>query len=216
MKSLTGVIKYSGVICIPLYIIFTFISFLFSNNMSPLTNWLSDFGNPLTNPSGAVYYNTGCIIVAVLLDVFYISIFQWYRNRKIRRKYVISYIGAQVSGIIASVFLVLASIFPLGTNTSLHSTFSRFNMIGIDTFMVFTAIAFIMNPNIRKWVGILGFFTAVFNIITTNAFSLLYIAEWIYYLLFMIYMVAILLNHGKIVSMKSDLAGKDLVRSSSL
>jgi hypothetical protein len=194
-----NIFKYVGVVCIPIYIIFTFISHLYNISINPLTNWLSDFGNPLINPSGALFYNAGCTIVAVLLIVFYIGMFQWYKNNKIERKYTISYICAQVSGIISSVFLVLASIYTLGTNTGLHSTFGMIHMIGIDCFMDFTAIAFFMNPEIEKWIGVFAFIAAIFNIVTTNAFSELYIAEWIYFLLFMIYMVIILLNHDKIV-----------------
>jgi hypothetical protein len=216
MKSVNVAIKYAGVICIPIYMTFTYISYLYSTNVTPLTNWLSDLGNPLENPSGAISYNMGCIIAASLLLVFYVGIFQWYKNHKIRKKYIISYIGAQISGIIASAFLVLASIFPLGTFTSLHSKFSLVNMVGMDSFMVFTAIAFIMNPNIKKWIGFYGFFTAIFNIVTTNAFSLLYIAEWIYILLFMIYIAVITLNYDKIANMKQDLAGKNSMSDSSV
>jgi hypothetical protein len=146
-----------------------------------------------------MFYNIGCIIVAALLVVFYIGIYQWYKNRKIGKKYIISYVSAQISGIISSIFLVLASIFPLGANTDLHSAFSLINMIGMDCFLSFTAIAFLMNPNIKKWIGITAYLPVVFNIVTTNAFSLLYFAEWIYFLLFMIYLVIITLNYDKIV-----------------
>jgi hypothetical protein len=199
MKNGNVIFKYVAVICIPIYVIFTFISHLYNTKINPLTNWLSDFGNPLKNPSGALFYNLGCIFVASLLIVFYIGIYQWYKNRKIAKKYIISYVCAQISGIIASIFLVLASIFPLGNNTDLHSTFSLINMIGIDCFLSFTATAFLMNPNIKKWIGITAYLVAVFNIVTTNAFSSLYIAEWIYFLLFMIYMLIITMNYDKIV-----------------
>ena len=199
MKDVNTAFKYAGVICIPVYIVFTFISHLYNTKINPLTNWLSDFGNPLLNPSGAFFYNIGCMIVAALLIVFYIGMYQWYKNRKIGMKYIISYVIAQISGIVASAFLVLASIFPLGTYTDIHSTFSLVNMIGMDFFLSFTAIAFLMNPNIKKWIGITAYLSAVFNIITMNAFESLYIAEWIYFLLFMIYMVIIAFNYDKIV-----------------
>lgn len=192
-------LKYAAVISIPVYVVFTFISHLFNNKIAPLTNWLSDFGNPLLNPSGALIYNMGCIIVAALLFVFSIGMYQWYKNRKIKKKYRISYICAQLSGMIASIFLVLASVFTLGTYTSLHGIFGMLHMIFTDCFMEFTAIAFLMNPNIEKRIGIFAFLVAGFNIVTTNAFSSLFIAEWIYFLLFMIYMVIITLQYDKLV-----------------
>ena len=199
MKYENIVFKYAGVVCIPIYIVFTFISHLYNTEMNPLTNWLSDFGNPVENPSGALVYNMGCIIIAALLVVFYIGIGQWYKDRKIEKKYIICYIGAQISGVIASVFLVLASVIPLGINNELHGKFSLLNMIGIDFFLSFIAIALFMNPNIKKWIGIFAYLSAVFNIVTTNAFSLLYIAEWIYFMLFMIFMAILTLNYDKIL-----------------
>lgn len=155
----------------------------------------------------------GCIVVAILLVVFYIGICQWYKDRKIEKKYVICYIGAQISGIIASVFLVLASVIPLGINDELHGTFSLMNMIGTDLFLSFIAIALFLSPNIKKWIGVFAYLTAIFNIITTNAFSLLYIAEWIYFLFFMIFMAILTLNYDKIlhyeaIPEKQDLTGK--------
>lgn len=208
MKYAKIVFKYAGVVCIPVYIIFTFISYLYNTEINPFKNWLSDFGNPVENPSGALFYNMGCIIVAVLLVVFYIGMYQWYKDRKIERKYVICYIGAQISGIIASVFLVLASVIPLGINNGLHGEFSQLNMIGIDFFLSFTAIALFMNPNIKKWIGIFAYLSAIFNMYTMNAFSALYIAEWIYFLLFMIVMAILMLNYDKILQSEIK-PGKD-------
>lgn len=199
MKNVNKIFKYAGVICIPLYVIFTFISHLYNTKINPVTNWLSDFGNPIENPSGAVFYNMGCIVVAIMLVVFYIGICQWYKGFKIAKKYVICYVIAQISGIIASISLVFAAIFPLGTNNALHSAFSTVNMLGMDFFLSFTAIALFLNPNIKKWIAIFGYASAVFNIITMNAFSSFYISEWIYFTLFMIYAAIITVNYDKIM-----------------
>lgn len=197
MKKASWILRFAGVICIPVYIIFTFFSHLYNLNISPVTNWLSEYGNPVENPGGALLYNIGCTIVAALLIVFYIGISQWYKNRKVLKKYVICYICAQITGIIGCIFLILTAVYPLGVNDSLHGTFSLLNMIGMDCFLSFIAIAFLMNPNIKKWIGIFMYLSAIFNIITTNGFSSLYIAEWIFFLLFMINMVIITLNYDK-------------------
>lgn len=194
-------------VCIPVYLIFTFISHLHKRDINPVANWLSDYGNPFLNPSGALLYNMGCIIVAVLLAVFYAGMFKWYMNRKIARKYVICYVCAQISGIAASVFLVLASLVPLGVNDGLHGVFSTLNMIGMDSFLSFTALAFFLNPDMKKWIGVMGYLSAVFNVITMNAFSSLYIAEWIYFLLFMAYMAIIFYNYENIVKNEGIPAG---------
>jgi hypothetical protein len=197
MKPYNPVLKFAGAAAILAYIGFTFVSHLFSPAMNPLGNWLSDYGNPVLNPSGALLYNLGCILTTVLLALFYIGLGQWYRGGHAPKKYSVCYIFAQITGLAACVFLVLASLVPLGTNESLHGTFSMLNMIGMDSFLSFTAVAVFMNPEVNSLIGVLGFFTSFFNIVTTNAFTDLYIAEWIYFLLFMAFVALITANYGK-------------------
>lgn len=197
MRALDKLWKYAGVASIAVYVVFTFVSHLFAPSISPLADWLSDYGNPLLNPGGALFYNMGCIIVAVLLAVFYLGLARWYRQRKAARKYAVCYICAQVSGIASSVFLVLASLVTLGVNDSLHGTFGMLHMIGLDCFMAFIAIAVFMSPKVNKAIGILGYLIVAFNIVTTNAFTDLYFAEWIYFALFMAYILLITLNYKK-------------------
>jgi hypothetical protein len=203
VKNFHFVSRYAGIVCIPVYVAFTFISHIFNTKINPLINWLSDFGNYTLNPSGALFYNAGCILVALLLAVFYLGLAEWYKKREIEKKYIICYVCARISGIAASVFLVLASVLTLGTNDALHGTFSMLNMIGMDCFIVFTSIAFVLHPDIKSRIGITGFIAVAFNIVTMNFFSDFYLAEWIYFMLFMIYVVIVTVNYNKLVQYKS-------------
>ena len=197
LKSFNPIFKYVGIAAGAVYIVFTFTSHLFNTALTPMTDWLSNYGSPVLNPSGALFYNLGCILTAAILVVFYFGISQWYRGGRVAKKYTVSYVCAQVSGLAASCCLVVASLFPIGTS-SLHNTFGMMNMIGINCFMSFLSIAIFMHPHVNKAVGILGIFTATFNIITTNAFKNMYIAEWIYFSLFIIYIVLITINYDKL------------------
>lgn len=191
MPGYNPVLKYAGAASIPVYLAFTFVSHLYNKSINPLGNWLSDYGNPMLNPSGAWSYNLGCILVAVLLSVFFVGITQWYRGGRTAKKYTICFVCAQIFGVASNVFLVLAALIPLGVNDSLHGRLGMLHMIGMDCFISFIAIALFLNPKSGKWVGILGYATAAFNIVTTNAFTNLFVAEWIYFLLFMIYIVLV-------------------------
>ena len=193
MKSFYPIYRYAGIAAAAVYIGFTFTSHLFNTALTPMTDWLSNYGSPVLNPSGAWLYNLGCILTAMILAVFYLGFSQGYRGGEIAKKYTICYICAQVSGLAASGCLIVASLFPIGTS-SLHSTFGMMNMIGINCFLSFMSIAVFMHPHVNKAIGILGILTAAFNIITTNAFTDLYVAEWIYFLLFIIYIVLITIN----------------------
>jgi hypothetical membrane protein len=198
------VMKYSGVAAIPIYIGFALASYLQNPQITPLQYWLSDLGNYVLNPSGAWLYNVGCILAAILLAVFYIGMYRWYRGFTLPKKYLVSYLIAQVGGIAGSIFLVLAAVFTLGTYTPLHSFFSAANMIGMNFFIAFTATAFVMNPHINKGIAIFGFVTVMFNIVTTNAFSALYIAEPVYLVLFMLYVVIVTSQDDRLVQFGKD------------
>jgi hypothetical protein len=167
-----------------------------------MENWLSDYGNPLLNPGGAVFYNAGCVMTALLLAVFYIGMIRWYKRGCDARKTNISFAGAQFSGLMGSVFLIMTAVFTLGTNTQLHSAFSTANMIAMDCFLSFTAIGFLMDPKMSKGLGTFGFLTSVFNIVTMNAFDNFYISEWIYFLLFMAYLVLVTIHYDHIAGKK--------------
>lgn len=188
------VFKFTGIAAIPAYIVLTLVSHLQKPSMGPLRNWLSDYGSPAQNPSGAFYYNLGCIIAAGLLAFFYIGMMSW--NRGAGKKFAFCYICAEVSGLIAACFLILASLFPIDASP-LHPTFSTINMIGMDFFIEFIAIAAFMNPFVSNFVGVLGMLTAAFNIITMNLFQKLYISEWVFFALFMAYIAVLTYNYDR-------------------
>lgn len=208
MKLVNCIFKYAGVVAIPVYIAFTYVSHTHNRQINPLEFWLSDYGNPLMNPSGAVIYNTGCVITAILLALFYIGMYRWYRRDHTARKFNISYKVAQAGGLLGSLFLILTTVYTLGTDTKMHSLFSTANMIGMDFFLSFTAAAFLMNPKIHKGVGIFGFLASVFNIVTMNAFTDYYMSEWIYFLLFMAYLVLVTMQYEKLIIRKTDYSAR--------
>lgn len=202
MKNINSVFKYAGIAAAVVYIALTFVSHLSNTAINPINNWLSDYGSPNLNPSGYIFYNLGCILTALLLAVFYIGITKWYIRGRAAKKYAISYICAQISGFVASCSLIIAALFPIGTST-LHSIFSIVNQIGINCFLSFMAVAVFLHPAMNKVIGILGIMTSTFNIITMNAFTNLYIAEWIYFALFITCIVLITVNYGRF-SMTKD------------
>jgi hypothetical protein len=79
----------------------------------------------------------------------------------------------------------------------LHQTFSLINMIAMDCFLVFTAIAVILNPYVSSGLGVLGIITAAFNIFTANVFEKLYIGERIFFVLFILYVLLLTYNYER-------------------
>ncbi len=204
MKSVHCLLKFAGVAAIPVYIAFTFASHLSNPAINPLAYWLSDYGNTIVNPKGAALYNLGCVVTAALLAAFYVGMVRWYRRERSARKFNISFAAAQASGLTGCVFLILTTIFTLGTQTELHKTFSTANMIAMDCFLSFAAVGFLLNPRIPKAIGIFGFVISIFNVITMNAFDDFFVAEWIFFALFMVNMVLITLQYDKLTGSRPE------------
>lgn len=187
MKKTIALLKYTGVAAAVVYIAFTFTAHLHNPSMGPLGNWLSDYGSPSENPSGAVFYNIGCIMTAVLLALFYAGMTCWHKGAP--RKLLICYICAEISGLFASACLIAASLIPIGTSP-VHDTMSMLNMIGMDSFLVFTALAAFINPYVGGGMGVLGIVTAMFNILATNVpLGSFFVAEWIFFAAFIVYVI---------------------------
>jgi hypothetical membrane protein len=130
------------------YFVFTLIAYLnYPGAYAPSANWLSDLGNPYLNPGGAIYYNLGCVITALCLMAFYVGLGRWLNGgRRMRTLLII----AQAAGIAASVSLILAAVFPLGTHTAMHSLWSKMMSVFLGFFLTFSATALMKNPAFKK------------------------------------------------------------------
>lgn len=182
----------SGFIATAVYLIFTLTSFLiYPAKYSPLTNWLSDLGNPLENPSGAIYYNLGCIITAILLVLFYIGLQIWNTGTK-RTKMLLTI--ARITGILAALTLITASLFPLGTFTTVHTISSKMLSVFLGFFLTFSATLLLRNPAAIRWFALFGYITALFNFIYGVFLYEVFIAEWISLAMFIIFILLISYN----------------------
>ena len=134
-----------------------------------------------------------------MLAVFFIGMCRWYSHGRDKKKINICYAVAQAGGLIGSAFLILTTIYTLGTNTKLYAAFNLVYTISFDLFLSFTAAGFFMNPKINKGISVFGFLACVFNIVTINAFNNFYLSEWIFFLIFMIYIVLLTLQYNRII-----------------
>jgi hypothetical membrane protein len=105
---------------------------MYPGDYGPLTNWLSDLGNPQSNPTGAVFYNAGCILTSLLLVIFYIGLRRWNTGD---RKMKILLTTAVAAGLPSSLSLILAATFPLGSHTEMHSFWSKMVSVFLGFFL---------------------------------------------------------------------------------
>jgi hypothetical protein len=164
----------AGIAVIILYCAFTFTSWaLYPTPYNPVDNWLSDLGNSKGNPSGAIFYNLGCVFTGIALFPFFGGFYKWYTNQKTRK---IAIMIAQSIGFLAAFSLIMIGVFSEDFG-ELHvfwsSIFFMLNLIVI----LLMSLSLFTHPNYIKPNTYYGFTVAIINLL----FVLVYdnpIFEW--------------------------------------
>lgn len=122
----------------------------YPQDFDPVRNWLSDLGNARDHPTGAIFYNAGCIIGGLLVGGLYVGLGQWRNGDRVLGRLLT--IG-QVSGLISSLALILSAVFNIGQNRMLHGRFSMVLTIGLTWFLSFTNTALLRRARFWKALG---------------------------------------------------------------
>jgi hypothetical membrane protein len=192
MKTKWPISLVAGIAAIIIYLILTLVAFLkYPDSYEPLTNWLSDLGNPQANPSGSIFYNLGCILTSLFLIVFYIGLRQWNTGDK-KMKVLLTI--AQVAGVLSSFSLIIAAIFPLGTHTSIHSFWSATVSVFLGFFLTFSATSLLKHRAFIKWFAYYAFLTALVNFVYGAFLHSVFFAEWVSIGMFIIYVFMVAYN----------------------
>jgi len=190
------VIVGAAIAAVVIYLAFAVTAYLrYPGAYGPLRNWLSDLGNPIENPSGAVFYRLGCGLTAVCLLAFYAGLTRWNTGD---RKMKILMVVAQIAGGLSALALILTAVFPLGTQTDMHRFWSMMLFVLLGFFLTFSATSLLRHPAFARWVAYCGFLTAAFNFVNGALLMAVlgdvYVGEWISVGLFMIYVTMLAWN----------------------
>jgi len=186
------IISSAGIAAAIIYLTFALVAFLkYPGAYGPLTNWLSDLGNPLDNPSGAIFYRLGCMLSGAALILFYLKLGIWNTGSKKTR--VILNV-AQCTGVFSAVSLIITGIFPLGTSTEMHSLWSMMLYISLGFFLTFSATALMKNPAFKRGFGYYAFLTAAVNFVFGAILHGMFWAEWISVGMFIVYVLMVAYN----------------------
>ena len=186
------VASVAGVTAVIVYLIFAFVAFLkYPSPYGPLTNWLSDLGNPLASPSGAIFYRLGCALSGFSLILFYVKLNIWSTGGRRTRVFLRI---AQSAGVFSAVALIVTAAFPLGTATAVHSLWSMMLYVSLGFFLTFSATALMKNPTFKKGFAYYGFATAGVNFVFGAILHEVFWAEWISVGMFMAYVLMIAYN----------------------
>ncbi len=184
MKRYPSISFVSGLIAVLGYLFFTIIAYSqYPLPFSPTTNWLSDLGNVDLNPDGAIFYNIGIILTALMLLVFFLGLSAWKISENRVQRVMLSL--AQVFGVTGALCMMMSAIFPIN-NFKIHSLLSTSLYISLSTGFIFSVAALRYHKSIPVWLLILGISTAPL-VILTKFIPTMYVLEWIIVLIFLVY-----------------------------
>ena len=157
----------AGLLVIVFYCLFTLVSaVLFRNPWSPWP-YLSDFGNTVYNPSGAIFYNLACILTGLALFPFYIGIYKWYTKTTWRNVLIMI---TQIIGLASAFSLIMIGVFyensagesmiPGGAHEFWSMVFFMLNLL----VLIFANVSLLTHPKFIKLVAVYGFAVAIINL----------------------------------------------------
>lgn len=189
MKIRLPICFISAVLCTLTYVIFTIMSYTKNpQQVSPLHNWLSDLGNQITNPQGAIFYNLGVILCALFLAIWFVAgLSQWrLRGHIIQQRLLVI---AQVGGVLTAFALMMSALYPIN-HLSEHALWSDINFILFGISFAFSVVALRYSPHFPKSLLFIGGFAAIMPTLVLFINSA-YWLEWVAVGLFLIYILAV-------------------------
>lgn len=141
----------TGIIAVIIFTVFTFTSFiLYPTHYNPLYAWLSNLGNIYLNPSGAIFFNFGCIICL-------------YNLKPVKKLDKILLIFGIVIGIYASVSLIMVGVFP-ETHLKQHLLAADGVFGSLFIIIILLSLALFRNPKFIHLIAYYGIITIIVDI----------------------------------------------------
>ncbi|MGY5858025.1 MAG: DUF998 domain-containing protein [Candidatus Thorarchaeota archaeon] len=143
----------SGLLVILIYCIFTAVSWiLYPAPYGPVTHYLSRLGNFDYSPTGAYFYNLGCILTGLVLVPFFVSLRVWYAEPKFQR--FLLFIG-QLFGVLSSFALILIGVFSEDQGTPHMTASSTFFVLNFIV-LILISLALLWHTKFFKSIALYG------------------------------------------------------------
>lgn len=150
-----------GILAVVLFSIFTLTSVVFyPNPYNPLYNWLSNLGNVNLNHSGALFFNLGCIITALVLIPFFAGLHRWNPTRKWSKTLLTLGI---ILGIFACISLIGVGVYP-ETNIQPHIIAASGVFSTLFLITIFLSIALLKHPKFMRVVAYWGIIAVLIDL----------------------------------------------------
>jgi hypothetical membrane protein len=156
-----SVSSITGLMAVIVFTCFTFISLsLYPTSYNPLYAWLSNLGNINLNPSGAKFFNWGCILSGIIMIPFFAGLYKWKPIKKLSK---ILLIFGMVLGIYASISLVMVGVFP-ETHLQQHLIAAAGVFSSLFIIIIFISVALFNNPKFIRLIAYYGIIPVVIDL----------------------------------------------------
>jgi hypothetical protein len=177
----------SGIIGLALYLVLSAVSFsFFPSSFNPMGNWLSDLGNNLLNPGGAIFYRLAGILSGMALLVFFLTLDYWTKGQG--KNIRVLFFLVRLFGLMASLSFIMTGVFSEDM-MPMHSWFSITLYISFGTAIAFTGFAVLFSRVLPRWFVAFCFLTWVFDIVS-GIFGQTRWFEWVVVACLIVYVAA--------------------------
>ena len=157
-----SVSSITGLMAVIVFTVFTFTSLaLYPTSYNPLYDWVSNLGNINLNPSGAIFFNLGCILSGIIMIPFFTGLNIWKPIKKLSK---ILLIFGMVLGIYASLSLVMVGVFP-ETHLQQHLIAAAGVFSSLFIIIIFLSLALFNHPKFIRLIAYYGIIPVVIDII---------------------------------------------------
>ena len=133
---------------------------------SPARNWLSDLGNTVLSPHGAIFFRADMWVVGLTLIAFFLGLRAWTRGRGLLVRLLVAM--AQTSGLVAAVALFMTGIFP-ENRLAEHSLWATVLFLALAVAVWFMAWAILAHPHLSSSVSGFAFAVCAVDVIAVAA-----------------------------------------------
>jgi hypothetical membrane protein len=131
---------------------------------SPARNWLSDLGNTVLSPRGAIFFRLDMWVVGLALIAFFFGLRAWSRGRGWLVRIPVAL--AQVSGFVAALALVMTGVFP-ENRLAAHALWATVLFLALGTAVWFMAWAILAHPHFSRFVSGFAFAVCAVDVVAT-------------------------------------------------
>jgi hypothetical membrane protein len=157
-----SVSSITGLMAVIVFTVFTFTSLvLYPTPYNPLYAWLSNLGNIYLNPSGAIFFNLGCILSGIIMIPFFAGLYEWKPIKKLSK---ILLILGMLFGIYASVSLIMVGVFP-ETHLQQHLLAAAGVFSSLFIIIILLSVALFNHPKFIRLIAYYGIIPIIIDII---------------------------------------------------